>query len=149
MKKFAALLLAAATTLSMAVPAFAATPSVYLNGEKMTFETDPYIKDDRILVPMRAIFDACNATLQWDQSKLTVIGVKNNVDEEGQTGVSTIVLQINNPLVFIDSQPIEIDVPAEVTNDRTFVPLRVISEALGAEVEWNAEELRVDITITK
>lgn len=146
MKKIAALLIAAAATASMAVSAFAATPSVYLNGEKMTFDADPFIENDRTLVPVRAIFEACGATVAWDQAYHTVIGTKNTTDEQGEQKLSTVILQIDNTTAFVDTKPVELEVPAKVVQDRTFVPLRFIADSLGADVDWNQDELRVDIT---
>ena len=140
MKKIIALFVAAVSALSMTVSAFAATPSVYMNGEKMTFDAEPFIEDDRTLVPLRAIFEACGATVSWDQETLTAFGIKPNGDS-----LSTIVVQINNPVAYVNSEATELDVPAKVVSDRTFVPLRFIVESLGEKVEWNQDELRVDI----
>lgn len=148
-KKIISLLTAAAAVVSMSVSAFAATPSVYLNGEKMTFDAEPFIENDRTLVPLRAIFEACGATITWDQSTLTALGIKTikTVDDTEET--SSIVVQIDNQTAFVDSKPYELDVPAKVVNDRTFVPIRFVAEALGEKVEWNQDELRVDITLDK
>lgn len=147
MKKIASLMIAAAVAASMAVPAFAETPSVYLNGEQMTFDADPFIENDRALVPVRAIFEACGATVAWDQDTLTVIGTKNVTDDSGNDNLSTVVLQIDNTTAFVDGEPVELDVPAKVVQDRTFVPLRFIADSLGAEVNWDQEAFRVDIDI--
>ena len=46
--------------------AFAQTPSVYFDGEKMSFESDPYITDERTMVPFRAIFEKAGASVMWD-----------------------------------------------------------------------------------
>lgn len=147
MKKIIALLVAVTASISMAVSSFAATPSVYLNGEKMTFDVDPFIEEDRTLVPLRAIFEACGASLIWDQDTLTALATKDTTDEEGNTVASSVVVQINNPVAFVDGNPVELDVPAKVVNDRTFVPIRFVVESLGEKVEWNQDELRVDITL--
>ena len=149
MKKLISFLTAAAAALSMSVSAFAAEPSVYLNGEKMTFDAAPFIENDRTLVPLRAIFEACGATITWDQSTLTALGINETKAEDGSAATSSVVVQINNPTAFVDSKPVELDVPAKVVNDRTFVPVRFIVESLGEKVEWNQDELRVDITIDK
>lgn len=149
MKKLISFLTAAAAAISMSVSAFAAEPSVYLNGEKMTFDAAPFIENDRTLVPLRAIFEACGATITWDQSTLTALGIKEVKTEDATAQTSSIVVQIDNPMAFVDSKPVELDVPAKVVNDRTFVPVRFIVESLGEKVEWNQDELRVDITIDK
>ena len=143
MKKIIALLVAAAASISMAVSSFAAAPTVYLNGEKMTFDAEPFIQDDRTFVPLRAIFEAVGASVIWDQDTLTVLATKA---QEGDKEDSSVVVQINNPLAFVNSEAVELDAPARVINDRTFVPLRFVVESLGEKVDWNQDELRVDIT---
>lgn len=147
MKKIASSMIAAAVAASMTFPAFAEAPSVYLNGEQMTFDAEPFIEDDRALVPVRAIFEACGATVAWDQDALTVIGTKNVTDESGNSDLLTVVLQIDNTTAFVDGEPVELDVPAKVVQDRTFVPLRFIADSLGAEVDWDQDAFRVDINI--
>ena len=143
MKKIIALLVAATASISMAVSSFAAAPTVYLNGEKMTFDAEPFIQDDRTFVPLRAIFEAVGASVIWDQDTLTVLATKA---QEGDKEDSSVVVQINNPLAFVNSEAVELDAPARVINDRTFVPLRFVVESLGEKVDWNQDELRVDIT---
>ena len=145
MKKTASLIIAAAAALSMTVQAFAAAPSVYLNGEQMTFDAEPFIENDRTLVPMRAIFEACGAAVAWDQDKLTVLGTKSAPEEGGTPTV--IALQIDNTTAYVDNEPVELEVPAKVVSDRTFVPLRFIADSLGADVNWDQEVFRVDINI--
>ena len=143
MKKIMALLVAATASITMAASSFAAAPTVYLNGEKMTFDAEPFIQDDRTFVPLRAIFEAVGASVIWDQDTLTVLATKA---QEGDKDDSSVVVQINNPTAFVNSEAVELDAPARVINDRTFVPLRFVVESLGEKVDWNQEELRVDIT---
>lgn len=141
MKKIIAMLLTAASIFAFSANCFAATPSVYLNGEKMTFEADPFIENDRTLVPMRAIFEAVNSTVQWDPETQTVIGVK----QDGDT-TNFVTLQIGSPTAFINSTPTALDASPVIVNDRTFVPLRFVVESLGEKVEWDAENFSVIIT---
>ena len=135
MKKTAALI-AGAVSLFMSVSALAA-PTVNINGEAMTFETEPYIKNGITMVPLRGIFEKLGARVTWDQSNLTVISAKDD---------RFVVLQIGNENAFVNSEKKELEQPAEVINDTTMVPLRFISEALGAKVSWDKETLTVDIT---
>ncbi len=141
MKKLIALLLTAASLFTFSAACFAANPSVYLNGEKMTFEVEPFIDNERTLVPMRAIFEAVDAVIQWDPETQTVIGVKQ---DNGETNFVT--LQIGSPTAFINSAPTELDAPPVIVNDRTFVPLRFVVESLGEKVEWDPENFSVIIT---
>ncbi len=141
MKKIIALVISAVTVLS-SVSAFSASrePSVYLNGEKMTFDVNPFIEQDRTLVPMRAIFEAVGADVQWDDETKTVVAAR---EKNGET--TFIALQIDST-AFINNQPAAIDVPAKLVNDRTFVPLRFVIESLGEKVEWDHDNYAVRIT---
>ena len=121
--------------------AFAKTPSVYFNGEQMTFESDPYITEERTMVPFRAIFEAVGASVMWDGDTRTVIAVKTEGD-----AITTIALQIDSNLAFVNDKSVTLDVPAQIKDDFTFVPLRFVMESLGANVAWDGDAYKVTIT---
>lgn len=145
MKKFIAMLLTVSSLCmaSAASTAFAADnePAVYLNGEQMTFDVNPFIEDDRTLVPMRAIFEAVGANVQWDEDDRTVHAIREKGDE-----VSLVSLQIDSTTAFVNSAAVTLDVPAKIVGDRTFVPLRFVVESLGEQVEWDNDNYAVVIT---
>lgn len=126
---------------SMTTSVFAQNPSVYLDGVKLSFDVEPFIENDRTLVPMRGIFEAMGANVVWEQSTKTVLATRK-VDEVEKL----VVLQIGNTKAFIDENPMELDVAAKIVSDRTFVPIRFIGEALGVDVDWNDEDRAVIIT---
>ena len=109
---------------------------VYLNNSMVNFDVDPMIENGRTLVPVRAIFEAMGATVDWNGETRIVVAKKGDI---------TVQIPINSDIIYKNSQSIKIDVPAQITDGRTFVPLRAISEAFGAKVEWNAEERFVNI----
>jgi len=110
--------------------------SVYLNGSELYFDQSPIIENDRTLVPFRAIFEALGAEVSWDETTRTAIGKLND---------TTIQLTIGNETSYVNAQPIPLDVPPKIMNDRTLVPLRVIAENFGFKVGWDDKEQRVDI----
>lgn len=141
MKKTVSIFAAAAIIASMsAVSAQNNTPSVTVNGVKLEFTDNvtPFIDEqsERTLVPMRDIFEAVGAVVQWDESTQTVIAVKDS---------SFVTLQIGSEKAFVNSEEKQLDVKALIKDDRTFVPLRFVSEALGAEVEWDNDNYTVVI----
>ncbi len=141
MKKTVSILTASAIIASMsAVSAQNNTPSVTVNGAKLEFTDNvtPFIDEEseRTLVPMRDIFEAVGAVVQWDESTQTVIAVKDS---------SFVTLQIGSEKAFVNSEEKQLDVKALIKDDRTFVPLRFVSEALGAEVEWDNDNYTVVI----
>lgn len=143
MKKLAALALSSVCLLSTVGFAADNEPSVYLDGTKMTFDVNPFIENDRTLVPFRAIFEAVGAEVEWDGATKTVIAAREKNGE-----VTFITLQIDSA-AFINGEKKDIDVPAKIVNDRTFVPLRFVVEALGEKVEWNGADYSVAITTEK
>ncbi len=59
----------------------------------------------------------------------------------------TIILQIGSTAVLVDDQAIINDVAPVIRNDRTLVPIRVITEALGGQVAWNEAAKEVTLTV--
>jgi N-acetylmuramoyl-L-alanine amidase len=115
-------------------------PSIYLNGEKMTFDVNPFIENDRTLVPMRAIFEAVGADVDWDAEHQTVMAAREKNGE-----FTYVALQIDSN-AFLNGEQKELDVPAKIVDDLTFVPLRFVVESLGEKVEWDNESYSVIIT---
>ena len=142
MKKFIAMLLTTAALFGTGAAIAADNePTVYLNGEQMTFDVNPFIEDGRTLVPMRAIFEAVGASVTWDEEDRTVHAIR---EKDGE--VSLVSLQIDSAAAFVNSGAKELDVPAKIVDDRTFVPLRFVIESLGERVEWDADNYAVKIT---
>lgn len=110
--------------------------SVMLNEAEISFDQPPIIENDRTLVPLRAIFEALGATVDWNGDTQTVTSEK-----EG----TTISLQIGSNKMYVNNSEKILDVAAKVINNRTLVPVRAISEAFGCNVEWDGETKTVII----
>lgn len=108
--------------------------AVRVNGQPLRDRA--YIHNDSVLVPMRPIFEALGARLEWYPRTRKVVARK-----EGQT-ISLIVGQS----FAYTPHPVRLLARPVMRGDRVFVPLRFVSEALGADVHWNARErvARVD-----
>lgn len=104
--------------------------TVYLEDGDVKFDTPPVIKGDRILIPVRAISEAMGADVLWDGEARTVTIVKEEI---------TILFYIDEGTVFVNGVETEIDVPGNIMNSRTMVPLRFIAEQLGLKVIWDSE----------
>lgn len=101
---------------------------VTINGGKMI--------DNRTLVPLRSIFEELGATVIWNQNTKTISAIKDTTNISLKLGTKTAV---------INGQAVSIDVPAQIRNGTTLVPLRLISEALGANVKWDNKTLTATI----
>ena len=110
---------------------------VTLNGVVIAFDQPPIIENGRTLVPLRAIFEAMGADVDWNQSTQTVTAVRGEV---------TVSLTIGSNVLIKNGTNITLDVPAKIVNGRTLVPVRAIAESFGASVNWNANTRTVIIT---
>ena len=109
--------------------------SVYLNGEKINFDTSPMLVDGRTLVPFRGILEELGAEVRYEDGVAA-----------GETAGKLLLIPIGENYVMINACRVEIDVPSQIVNGRTMVPLRVVSECLGAGVDWNGNTQTVSIT---
>lgn len=141
MKKTIAILSILSLMFSLTSPVIADTPKVVFNGTEMEFESAPYIKNDFTMVPFRAIFEAMGAVVGWDQDTKSVLGYLETEDNFVDIG-----MQIDSPYAFVKGEKVDLDIPAEITDDFTFVPLRFVAENLGAHVEWDHNNYTVVIT---
>ena len=139
MFKKALCLLLVCTLLSVALPftqASGASVTVNLAGRAMSFDLPPRIEAGRVLVPMRAIFEALGATVQWHAQGQRIVATKGKDIVELTVGSRTVNNKGTNE---------EIDVPPRIIRNRTLVPLRFVSQALGAIVNWDAGTRTVHI----
>ena len=111
--------------------------SVILNGTAMSFEVPPIVENGRTLVPMRPIFEAMGAQVEWNAGTKTVIARKN---------ADVVVLPLNSIKPTINGKAYTLEVPAKIINSRTLAPLRFVAEAFGGQVDWNESTRTVKIT---
>jgi len=109
--------------------------TVVIDGEILP--ADAYIVNSRTMVPLRAIFEALGADIAWNAETWTVTATK---------GPKVIILTVGDMGAFVDGEPVQLAVPPVLINSRTFVPLRFVSTALGAGVDWDGTNLRAIIT---
>ncbi len=109
---------------------------VLIDNVLQTYDQPAIIVNDRTLVPMRGIFEALGAQVYWKEETETVTAIKDDI---------TISLQIGNTTAMKNNTNIPLDVPAQLVNDRTLVPIRFVSEALGCTVNWSEEKQTVSI----
>ena len=141
MKKVLSLLIVLTMIASLVVvPALADEGiKVTINGVEQKYDVMPVIINGRTLVPMRGIYEALGAEITWIDATKTVVGARDN---------KHIKLRINSDAVYVDGieQEKKLDVPAQIINSRTMVPVRFIAESFGETVNWNADTKTVEIT---
>lgn len=119
---------------------------VVVNGTQLSFEQEPVIINDRVLVPMRAIFEALGATVTWVHAN------RHHGDcATADKGNKSIVLEIDSTYMSIseNGKPTEItlDTPSILYNGYTLVPVRAVSEAFDADVSWDGNTKTVNISV--
>lgn len=140
MKKVLAMIITVLMILTIAVSAEGI--SVILDDKIMEFDAQPQKINDRVMVPMRFIFETLGATVMWDEETETISAFRS-----AENGESTIIiLQINNANAFVNTETIELDSPPVLVDGRTLVPVRFVSEALGCDVDWDGDKGIVYIT---
>ncbi len=110
---------------------------VLVNDVPVVFDQPPIIKNDRTLVPLRAIFEALGAEVTWDETTRTVYSQKDD---------TTAALTIDSDKLVVNGTARPLDVPAVIINNRTLVPVRAVSEAFSCNVSWNGETRTVAIS---
>jgi hypothetical protein len=121
-------------------------PMMIVNGKSYEIDpgrgTKPVIKNDRTLVPIRAIVEALGGSAEWnDKDKSVTI----------KLGSTLIKLQIGNTMAYANGSIVQIDptnskVVPEIINGRTMLPVRFVTEKLGAKVEWEQNTQIITIT---
>lgn len=101
---------------------------VMVKGKYVDFDVAPVVENERVLVPMRNIFEALGATVSWQGDVNTVLATK------GQT---VIALQPGQSYIFKNSDKVDIPVASIAKDNRILVPIRAIAEALDTEVFYN------------
>lgn len=131
-------MMAIATT-SQPAPVQAATDiKVTVNQAPVKFpDQKPYLDHSRVLIPTRFVAQSLGGKVEYNSANKTV-----TIEQSGKT----ITLKINSSKVTAGSKVVTLDVPAKVIRGRTMVPLRFVSEAMGATVDWNQNKSLVVIT---
>jgi hypothetical protein len=100
---------------------------VYVDGRIVNFDVPPQVIQGRVLVPLRGVFEQLGATVDYDARTQHIVALR---------GSQNVELTIGSRQAQVNGTPHLLDVPAFTINGRTMVPLRFISESLGAEVQW-------------
>lgn len=110
---------------------------VSVNGEDVTFATaQPFVKQGHTLVPIRGIFEKIGAKVDYNSETSTVMAYKPGIE---------IVLKIGSTKAMVNSEEKYVPLPAQIVSGSTMVPLRFLSESLGATVSYDEKADWVNI----
>jgi len=111
----------------------------YVNSKEVVLDQPPVIENGRTLVPFRFIGEAIGAQIGWDGTKKEVSYVFGDL---------SLVLTIGSKVAVVNGVKNNLDVAPKILSGRTMVPVRFISETLGAKVEWDGVKKLVTINST-
>lgn len=112
----------------------AAEIAVAVDGNYLDLPVAPLMVENRVLVPMRAIFEALGANVDWQGSSKTILATKNG---------SEVKLVVGSKTAYINGTSKTLDVPPRVSQGTTLIPLRFVGEALGEKVTWDEKNTQV------
>lgn len=127
----------ALATMAVAGTASAAEIRATVDGNYVDFpNAQPTMVNDRVLVPVRGVFEHMGATVDWDESTRKVTA---------RHGSDVIVMTLDQWSAMINDRQVQLEAPARMMEGSTMVPLRFLGESMGAAVNWNSASRTVEI----
>lgn len=113
--------------------------SITINGETISVYDPILNKSDFLLLPMRALYEAIGANVEWNKDTLTASATRNG---------KLVDLTIDSMNALVDGEEVAMDVAPFMYKDRTYMPLRFVSENFDGTVNWDPDTQSVDITLS-
>ncbi|MGI6588097.1 MAG: copper amine oxidase N-terminal domain-containing protein [Peptococcia bacterium] len=109
---------------------------IRVRGRYLKYDVPPVIKEGRTLIPVRAIMNGLGAKVDWDKEK-KIVTIKQDKQE--------VIFKLDVNEVLVNGKTVTIDMPAQLICNRTFVPLRFLSETLGEKVNYDEDTGEIDV----
>lgn len=103
---------------------------VYVDQQLLQMKKDVQVKQGTAYIPMRPVFQALGAGVKWDSASKSISAVKDG---------HTVEIPVGRHHAYVDGKLFTLSTPSFIESQTTFVPLRFVSEALGAAVNWDPE----------
>ncbi|MBY7738370.1 stalk domain-containing protein [Paenibacillus polymyxa] len=110
---------------------------VIINGVTQQYTQSPVVSQNTTLVPLRGVFESLGAQVEWDSKAKKVTASKND---------DTLTLNIGSKLAYKNSKPVQLDAATQIQKGQVLVPLRFVSQSLGAKVNWDRTTRTVTIS---
>jgi hypothetical protein len=107
-----------------------------VNGEASKLEVAPFVEGGRTLVPLRFLGEQLDAVFRWDPEEKEITFVRGTVTIKIRLGEDKARIQLKGAAPRV----VALDVPPKAVEGRTVVPLRFVSDNLGAVVRWNPDD---------
>lgn len=109
-----------------------------VDGTKQTLDAAPALKNNRTMLPIRAVAEAAGAEVDFDDGSRTVVITGAYGDE--------ILCPVGSTTMTVNAEETTLDTAAYINGGRTYVPVRAVTEALNMDVEWDAQSRTVTLT---
>ncbi|TKH33181.1 copper amine oxidase [Paenibacillus polymyxa] len=110
---------------------------VIINGVTQQYTQSPIVSQNTTLVPLRGVFESLGAQVEWDSKAKKVTASKDD---------DTLTLNIGSKLAYKNSKPVQLDAATQIQKGQVLVPLRFVSQSLGAKVNWDQTTRTVTIS---
>jgi|GEM_PF-2147605 len=107
-----------------------------VNGQSVTLDVAPFLKDGRTLVPLRFVTEALGANLEWNGKEQSITL---------RRGTDKMKLVLNSSEALVNGQTVFLDVPAINHKGRTMVPIRFVIENFDLEIEFDNKTRTITI----
>lgn len=107
---------------------------VKIDGERIDFDQSALLIGGSTVVPLRGVFEKLGADVRWDQQTKTITASKEDTFVE---------LTVGSKTMYVNGHSKVLEIAPQIINNYTLIPLRAVSEALGAEVEWDQKNYTV------
>lgn len=131
MKKFIKALTVTAVFLSLCIlNVYADGIKVIIDNKEINFDTEPVMRNDRVMVPLRQTFEALGAAVTWDENTLCAAAEKDGI---------TVSVQSGSDCLTVNQKTVKMDCPVIEISDRILISVRYAAEAFGYTVNWNED----------
>ncbi|OPX87086.1 stalk domain-containing protein [Pelotomaculum sp. PtaB.Bin117] len=107
---------------------------ILLEQNLLDFDTPPVIADDLTLVPLRAIFEALGAKVDWVPAEQKVVATKDNQVME---------LIVGNNICYINGAAVKLEISPPIMGNRVLIPLKVVSDFFGCKVVQDEDVIKI------
>ncbi|MGB8204857.1 MAG: copper amine oxidase N-terminal domain-containing protein, partial [Candidatus Baltobacteraceae bacterium] len=108
--------------------------TIVVNGEPLATGTPPQVVGGRLLLPLRDVFSALGIAVDRDGDRIS-----------GQLPTGNITVVIGSARAYVDGKTLALDAPAVEIDGTAYVPLRLLTAALGAQVSYDQRGAKVEI----
>ena len=136
MRKVISILLSLILAMVIQMPVFANEKiAVILDGNKVYFDGDLYIEDDRVMVPVRNVLEKLDVDVRWDEASKMIYAAKGETSMWIQVG-NTSSTYITDGSVHV----YKLGVSPRITDNRMYVPVRAVADVFGIDISWSAAD---------